>query len=150
MCWPGLRSIAGKMSSPARNDLGIGIDGLHSNLCIVSISEKVGCFTHLFQNFCYKTMYDSKHRANKLTIEPYKSKFIQKGYRENLLCEDCEKIINKYETYFANVWYEQQKLPKKIVNDRIVLTDLDYTKFKLFHLSVLWRASGSKRDKVNL
>ena len=92
-------------------------------------------------------MNDLKHRANELTIEPFKNKFIQKGYRENLLCEDCEGVINKYETYFAKTWYQQKKLPDKIENNRIVLTGLDYTNFKLFHLSVLWRASISTRDE---
>ena len=92
-------------------------------------------------------MYDSKHRANELIVEPFKNKFIQKGWRENLLCEGCEGVINKYETYFAKTWYQQKKLPDKIENNNIILTGLDYTNFKLFHLSILWRASISTRDE---
>lgn len=92
-------------------------------------------------------MYDSKHRANELTIEPFENKFIQKGYRENLLCEDCEGVINKYETYFAKTWYQQKKLPDKIENNHTILSGLDYLNFKLFHLSIMWRASISTRDE---
>lgn len=92
-------------------------------------------------------MYDQKHRAIELTIEPFNHEFIQKGYREKLLCEECEGVINKYETYFAKTWYQQKKLPDKIENDHIILTGLDYKNFKLLHLSILWRASISSREE---
>lgn len=115
-------------------------------LCALCSMPKKLVGSHIIPEFCYKPMYDSKHRASELTIKPFKNKFIQKGYRENLLCEDCEGVINKYETYFAKTWYQQKKLPDKLENSHLILNGLDYVNFKLFHLSVLWRASISTRD----
>lgn len=115
--------------------------------CALCLKSKKLLDSHIIPEFCYKLMYDSLHRATELTIEPFKKEFVQKGWRENLLCEDCEGVINKYETYFSNTWYQQKKLPDKIEHDTIILHDLDYANFKLFHLSVLWRASISTIDQ---
>jgi hypothetical protein len=41
-------------------------------------------------------------------------------------------------------------LPEPISASEYLLTDLDYRSFKLFHLSVLWRASVSTRDEFRL
>jgi len=66
-----------------------------------------------------------------------------------LLCKECEGIINRFETYFSNAWYKQEKCPNKVNNSAVQVTGLDYTLFRLFHLSILWRASVSKREEFS-
>jgi hypothetical protein len=94
-------------------------------------------------------LYDEKHRAIEATLVPRGFKYLRKGYREPLLCKDCEGIISRFETYFATAWYEQGKCPNKVRDNVVQVTGLDYTLFRLFHLSVLWRASVSKREEFS-
>jgi len=76
-----------------------------------------------------------------------KKEFLQKGIREHLLCSDCEQRIGKYEKYFCRVWYEKPLVPAHFAERLNWVSGLDYAKFKLFHLSVLWRMSVSSLDE---
>lgn len=69
----------------------------------------------------------------------------QKGLREKLLCRDCEGLINtNYEIPFRVYWVDNNALPNEWANhEEIKIFQADYTTFKLFHLSVLFRASVS-------
>lgn len=81
-----------------------------------------------------------------ITIRPGPKRIsrLQKGPREHLLCSSCEGHLNDhYEKYFRHLWYDRRVLPERFDNEYIRLSGLDYSKFKLFHLSVLWRASVS-------
>jgi len=69
---------------------------------------------------------------------------LQKGIREPLFCESCEQHFNEYcEKPFRAQWIEAQPLPDPwIVND-VHWINVEYNSFKLFHLSVLFRAGIS-------
>jgi hypothetical protein len=106
--------------------------------------------SHIIPEFCYKPLYDDKHKAQRLSKtgeqQKYKKrKLLQKGLREKLLCFDCEQLLNdRYEKYFKQLWFDKKALPSKFGDDtEIRLNGLDYSKFKLFHLSILLRASVS-------
>src|SRR5713101_805393 len=101
-------------------------------ICKLCLLRKERRFSHILPEFCYKPAYDSKHRAIEITLEPLKeNRNLQKGYREYLLCDDCEGLINdEYEKYFLNVWYRQKKLPDRVPGQSLVISGLDYTKFK--------------------
>lgn len=103
------------------------------------------CDSHIIPEFLYKPSYDEKHRAQLLIVEPNKDKLLQKGFREQLLCVDCEGEFSKLETYVSKLW--QKQIPAEIPDDLLVIKGLDYTQFKLFHLSILWRASISSRKE---
>ncbi|MFZ2171696.1 MAG: hypothetical protein WAW61_18905 [Methylococcaceae bacterium] len=64
---------------------------------------------------------------------------------KKLLCFDCEQLLNdRYEKYFKQRWFDEKALPNELLNNtEIKISGLDYGKFKLFHLSVLFRASVS-------
>jgi len=73
---------------------------------------------------------------------------VQTGYFERLLCGDCEALLSKYETEFDKNW--MKTIPSNISHllykrrgNVLTVTIPDYTKFKLFHLSILWRAAVS-------
>jgi hypothetical protein len=60
------------------------------------------------------------------------------------------KIISGFESYAAKVIYENKGIElaveKDLNIDNVVLKGIDYKKFKLFLLSILWRASISKEE----
>jgi hypothetical protein len=50
-------------------------------------------------------------------------------------------INNNYEVPFCRFWVEGRQLERMREVGANVICNIDYAKFKLFHLSVLWRAS---------
>ncbi|MCK4296485.1 MAG: hypothetical protein KAX28_07515 [Candidatus Marinimicrobia bacterium] len=72
-----------------------------------------------------------------------------KGIYEKLLCESCERIIGKYEDYSAKVLFDNKEKRVSIKKPfGFIFYDVDYTKFKLFQISLLWRASISNRSEI--
>lgn len=64
--------------------------------------------------------------------------------REYLFCEACEQHFNEYcEKPFRAQWVETEPLPNPWEVEDIHWVRFDYASFKLFHLSVLFRASVS-------
>ncbi len=111
--------------------------------CRLCLREVDLCQSHIIPEFLFRRTYDDKHRASELSLPSLQEKYVQKGYREALLCRDCETILSKYERYVSLRWYENHLLPNQIPGDQLIIKGLDYARFKLFHLSVLWKASIS-------
>ena len=104
-------------------------------MCRLCLKNRKLCDSHVIPEFLYRPLYDSKHRAFELRLEPFRERYLQKGYREQLLCDECEAKIAKYEQHFAHTWYAEGKLPDEVRGDELVIEGLDYAAFKLFHLS---------------
>jgi hypothetical protein len=85
------------------------------------------------------------------------------GIKEPMLCRACEGRFSRYENYFRVFFYGNTPPPLKKLSIGTPLTippsvgldpdivgvshvKLDYTQFKLFVLSLLWRASVAKGD----
>jgi len=76
-------------------------------------------------------------------------------YESDLLCIECDNLIGKLETYAANV-LANKNLPYSLAlnithlylpNGKFFqICNVDYTKFKLFCLSLVWRASIAHGD----
>ena len=101
--------------------------------------------SHIIPESLYKPLYDEKHRAMHLTNTTNSKNFkrgrpLQKGLREKLLCHDCEQLLNnRYEKYFKRLWFDENPLPRALRNgNSFILRNIDYHKFKLFHLSILF------------
>jgi hypothetical protein len=100
--------------------------------------------SHVIPEFLYAALYDEKHRYH--IVSNIHGKFPrpeQKGLRERLLCTACEAKFSRWETYAANVLYGKNKTRSQKVGDTIIIESLDYPKFKLFLLSLIWRAGIS-------
>lgn len=112
-------------------------------MCRLCRQEQPLCGSHIIPEFCYVPLYDERHKALQLTVGGPESK-VQKGFREPLLCEDCERFLNdEYEKPFLQSWFTDGKCPERAPDKVAIVTGLDYVRFRLFHLSVLWRASVS-------
>lgn len=101
--------------------------------------------SHIVPEFLYDDLYNSKGHAMVITElgnrgwEP-----LQHGAKEHLFCENCEQHFNKYyEEPFLAQWVSAIPLPNPWNGNGIHWARFDYALFKLFHLSVLFRASVS-------
>jgi hypothetical protein len=102
----------------------------------------------------YKELFDEKHRLISFaTSSPKSANSVPSGeYENDILCEDCDnKIIGGFESYADQVLYggnipiytKNFKTPDGLEFSQV--DGIDYSKFKLFLLSILWRASISNR-----
>ncbi len=97
--------------------------------------------SHIFPEFLYEHLYDEKHRS--VGVKPYrgaKQDILQKGLREYLLCGSCENHLSKYERYGAKILRGLPDVSSEKLGAMVVVRNVDYCKFKLFEMSLLWRA----------
>ncbi len=108
--------------------------------------------SHILPEFVFSSLYDEKHRMHVLSVQKQKPPpFEQKGLREKLLCGECEIKLSRYERYASTAF--DGKETETPLDGVIIAKGIDYTQFKLFLLSILWRSSVSKLDffgEVNL
>lgn len=98
--------------------------------------------SHIFPEFLYSSLYDDEHKFFRLSTDPYDSLRTKwKGIRERLFCEECEQSLNEHENYVSKVLDGQIKVDRTEFEDRIILRSLDYRRFKLFEMSLIWRAN---------
>lgn len=120
-----------------------------NNICALCKNEGNILNSHIIPEFMYKPIYDDKHRLllrkNGFTI---KSKPIQKGIREKLLCEKCEGQLSVYEKYIREILYGGTAITIQQFNDRITISELDYAKVRLFYLSLIWRMSVASNHEM--
>ena len=104
--------------------------------------------SHIIPEFMYKDIKNAKSQIFRMRM-PYgdRLKPILTGYYEKpLLCTECEKKIGLWESYAEKVLngstHFQMPVVSKTKDDLIQsVTGIDYTSFKLFLLSIIWRAS---------
>jgi hypothetical protein len=98
--------------------------------------------SHILPEFFYQNMYDDKHRYLQVPSDA-KEKFAQKGIREYLLCQECETKLSRYEKYAAEIIREIPNFLLDLSERFTYSEDVDYSRFKLFQLSIIWRAGIS-------
>jgi hypothetical protein len=116
-------------------------------ICALCHEERQLRNSHILPEFVFKPLYDEKHKFHMLSAIATKGNAqLQKGVRERLLCQGCETLFSKHERYACRVLTGQENV-QSVRNGRIITASgLDYKKFKLFVLSVLWRAGVSTLD----
>ncbi len=105
--------------------------------------------SHIFPEWLYKPLYDDNHRFFVLSTDAKKKRGMRpKGIYERLLCNECEQRLSKWEGYARGVFND---LRLKTVEDNraVVFSGLKYTPFKLFQMSLIWRASITNRHEVH-
>jgi len=135
-------------------------------LCKLCKQEKELCnISHIIPNHAYNILKEDdlfflidKKNANK----PSKQKRYTGEFESSILCKDCEMLISNYETYGYRLIYRLDTLniENSITENENGLKALvikgkgyDYSKFKLYLLSILWKASISTRplfSEINL
>lgn len=101
--------------------------------------------SHIVPEFLYEDLYNEKGQMVGVNgIGSKGRRLIQCGIYEPLLCEVCEQYINEhFEKPFRAQWFESSPLPVTWKPEDVHWGQFDYASFKLFHLSVMFRASVS-------
>jgi len=99
--------------------------------------------SHIVPEFLYGDLYNDKRQLMGINGQGNKGwRPLQKGIREHLFCESCEQFFNEHcEKPFRAQWVVQSPLPKPWDVAEPHWVNVEYSSFKLFHLSVLFRAS---------
>jgi hypothetical protein len=122
--------------------------------CALCLQEVELRRSHIIPEFLYETLYDDKHKFQVLSIIPEKPSWHeQKGLRERLLCSACEQRFSVWERYASLVLKGGVPLSYRTEGSIVHIAGLNYTQFKLFQLSILWRAGVSSLpfyEKVQL
>jgi hypothetical protein len=119
-------------------------------LCQLCLKNKNLCASHIIPEFFYKPLYDDIHRYLQFSTKPNeKNIYRQKGIWEKLLCENCEQYFSGLEDYARRVLFGGTEIKISQQKGKIVITNLDYAKFKLFQLSLLWRAGATQRSEFS-
>lgn len=129
--------------------------------CCLCLQEKnLLKSSHIIPDFMYRDLFDEKHRLVKtMGVDVSGAKKIQTGEKErNILCQKCDnEMLGSLEEYacralftgkgkdIKNISTQNQLHPDGVLTSTYC-QNLNYTKFKLFLLSILWRASISKLD----
>ncbi len=112
--------------------------------CRLCLQEKPLVNSHIIPEWCYKPLYDSDHRFVVMPLDAgVNRKYHQKGIREPLLCSDCDGKIGVWEKYVSEVFNGGVYITITQGPGQIVLGNIDYKKYKLFLMSLLWRAGIS-------
>jgi hypothetical protein len=119
--------------------------------CKLCLQNKPLSDSHILPEFVYRPTYDRDHTAVLVDLQAMRRGTRQRGFTERLLCADCEQHIGRWESYFASVWLHPNRSvrPKQLIGDLVQIPGLDYWKFKLFHLSLVWRAGVSSRREFD-
>ena len=114
--------------------------------------------SHIIPNFMYKGMFDDLNRmvTADLASNLANPRFQQTGFSEKyILCSKCDnELLGKLEKYTSVVLFGgKSKSPLFFESaygpdggKSIIIRNLDYVKFKLCILSILWRAHHSKHN----
>ena len=129
---------------------------MKKSVCKLCLNVKELCReSHIIPKFLYR--YISGENSSLIYMDKIHSKIkYNSEYEGNILCEDCESfIIGKLDTYASKYLYSKssnnqstQQTERKDDRDIVIKKNdpnYDYRRFKLFWLSVLWRASISSR-----
>ena len=117
---------------------------LFFGVCKLCLQQRELCDSHIIPEFMYKPLYDNKHRAIAVSANgTEQEETIQKGYREPLLCKECENRLSVWETHVARVWSKVLEQTSGATAGSFTLR-ARYFDLKLFYLSLFWRASLSR------
>lgn len=101
--------------------------------------------SHIVPEFLYADLYNKKGHMMGINGRGRKGwRPLQQGIREHLFCDSCEQHFNEhYEKPFRKQWITANPLPNPWNAAEPLWISVDYSSFKLFHLSVLFRAGVS-------
>lgn len=114
--------------------------------------------SHIIPKFMYDGLFDKDHRIieiNIIDIEGKRKNMFDALYDKDILCHTCDnEVLSALESYASKALYGKGNQGKDNIpevkfenNEGLVsakYSNLDYTKTKLFLLSILWRAHVSQ------
>ena len=108
--------------------------------------------SHIIPEWAYGPLFDKSHRIMRIKSNAHKVfSYRPSGEYDRVLCGACEEQMAKLDEYGRSAIYstpDQQTFGMKTGPNNLGLEiiNLDYARMKLFQLSILWRASVSRRE----
>lgn len=105
---------------------------------------------HVISDFLYDEVFDKQtHRFHQLHADPTKRNLTRPtGFYDPMMCSRCDnEVISGYETYASQVFKGGVEIVIQHTPDRIILRELDYQRFKLFMVSLIWRCAITTRNE---
>ena len=116
--------------------------------CALCLKDTKLCESHIYPEFLYDKVYDENHSFFVMSSASDSfPKRQRKGVYEELLCKNCEEHINNFEDYAAKVLFGGVRKTIQQLPNKLLVSGLQYDKFKLFQMSILWRTGASKRSE---
>ena len=117
--------------------------------CRLCGNDRKLCKSHILPEFVYTPVYEEAvHRYFQIsTKENDRPKSRPKGLYEELLCRECEDRIGAHESYAREVIYGGTEIGCREETYGVSIADIDYPRFKLFQISILWRSGVSSREE---
>lgn len=108
-------------------------------------------YSHIIPEAFYSQVYEKdEHQFFTFSNKSDKPKRRRKGLREPMLCPTCEALTMIYDDYAAKIWDGSDKNAQYLdKGNRLVISDIDYAKMKLFFIITLWRAGVSTLPDFN-
>lgn len=120
-------------------------DKVHGRTCALCLKSTTLCHSHILPEFLFSETYDDEHHkaAFAFNLNPNRTTMkLQKGPREYLLCATCEAQFSGYELY-ASRFVKDILESNSSGFERAIEIDYEYSRLKLFGLSVLWRCHAT-------
>lgn len=120
--------------------------------------------SHIIPDFFYVQagIYNDSHQIHKIDVQKFLERkhisYVPTGvYDKDILCQECDNnIIGILETYGRKVLFGGLSKDEEIRHENFrnpidgfaysIFENVNYNKFKLFLLSILWRSAISKND----
>ena len=115
--------------------------------------------SHIIPQFMYKGLFGDKHTIALVKLDEFKIVGHKPTgiYDKHILCKKCDnEIIGSYESYASKILHggnlsDKQKIkitsvPEEKGVGKISVSNINYKKFKLFLISMLWRGHISKQE----
>ena len=120
--------------------------------CKLCLVENVKlCNSHIFPEFLYREMYDP--RLQSFNVYSSKSNWCPsrryQGIYERLLCVACERRFRDLETYACQAFFNGLMTPPLQSKEGFIVQGIEYKRFKLFLISLIWRAGVSERSEFS-
>lgn len=113
---------------------------MECQLCLQNKSLKN---SHIIPKWCFRLFWDNGKCLITRYDENPSEEVVQGGLKEHLLCQECEALFSTWELHAKEKFFEQAQTARLGSEVAVIVSGLDYAKFKLFQLSVLWRAGVS-------
>lgn len=119
-------------------------------ICKMCLEDRSLIKAHIIPASFYRYLKSDSRPLEILSSEKgkYKKRSRTGIYDNTILCEDCEKLFQKYDDYGQRILLPDPKEAEYVVNPKgekegYKLNNVNYDYLKLFFLSILWRASVS-------
>jgi hypothetical protein len=117
------------------------------DVCRLCLQQSELRDSHVLPELLYHALYDARHRAMRVAPALGAQAVIQRGIRERLLCDSCEQRLSRWEDYGARVLRRLEAATSGVgPGVAVVLSSIEYNRFKLFQMSLLWRIAASRHS----